>query len=148
MAVTPTRHRTAPLHAHRDPLLLSAVFVGGACGTAIRSLLEDAFAGPPRSWPWTTFSINVMGALVLGMLLEVLVRLGEDTGIRRLVRLGVGTGVLGGFTTYSSFMAETTKLSWPLATGYVVATLVLGALAAWAGIRVARPVTGRIRETA
>lgn len=149
MAVTSsTRRRSAPIHAHRDPRLLGVVFVGGACGTAIRSLLEDAFARSSASWPWTTFSINVIGAFVLGMLLEVLVRTGEDSGGRRLVRLGVGTGLLGGFTTYSTFMVETTKLFWPLATGYVVATVVLGALAAWAGIRIARPVTGRIGETA
>ncbi|WP_446664009.1 fluoride efflux transporter FluC [Flexivirga sp. B27] len=132
------RRRTASVHAHRDPLLLTVVFVGGAIGTAIRSLLSDAFPHRGDAFPWTTFAINVSGAFLLGLLLEALVRSGEDTGARRLIRLGVGTGVMGGFTTYSTFMVETTDLSWQLATAYVVATVVLGALAAWSGIRSAR----------
>ena len=145
--MTSTRRRTATIHAHRDPLLLGAVFLGGACGTAIRALLGDAFRRPAGSWPWTTFCINVIGASLLGFLLEALVRSGEDRGGRPLTRLGVGTGVLGGFTTYSTFMVETTGLSWLLAGGYVVATLVLGALAAWVGIRVAKT-SVRVGETA
>jgi len=140
VALTSTRRRTASVHAHRDPLLLGAVFLGGAVGTAIRSLLGDAFAGPSGSWPWTTLAINLTGAFLLGLLLEALVRSGEDTGGRRLARLGIGTGVMGGYTTYSTFMVETTDLPWPTAIGYVVATVVLGALLAWAGIRVAKTV--------
>lgn len=147
MALTSTRRRTATVHAHRDPLLLGVVFVGGACGTAIRALLGDAFPRPAGSWPWTTFCINVIGAFLLGLLLEGLVRSGEDRGTRRLLRLGVGTGVLGGFTTYSTFMVETTKLSWLPSASYVVATLVVGALAAWAGIRTAKA-SVRVGETA
>ncbi|HWC21118.1 MAG TPA: CrcB family protein [Flexivirga sp.] len=138
MALTSTRRRTATAHAHRDPLLLGVVFVGGACGTAARALLGDAFPTAAGAWPWTTFCINVIGAFLLGVLLEGLVRSGEDRGIRRLLRLGVGTGVMGGFTTYSTFMVETTKLSWLPAAGYVVATVVVGAVAAWLGIRAAK----------
>lgn len=145
MALTPIRRRGAAVHAHRDVRLLAVVFAGGACGTAIRSLLEDAFARPTPSWPWTTFGINVIGAFVLGLLLEALVRSGADTGRRRLVRLGMGTGVLGGFTTYSTFMVETTKLAWPQAVSYVAGSVVLGAVAAWAGIRCA---TAAIRGAA
>lgn len=146
MALTSTRRR-ASIHAHRDPVLLGVVFVGGAVGTAIRSLLGDAFAGPSGTWPWSTLAINLTGAFLLGLLLEGLVRSGEDTGGRRLVRLGIGTGVMGGYTTYSTFMVETTDLPWPMATGYVVATVVLGALLAWAGIRAAKafvPIGGTV----
>ncbi|MFC6706335.1 fluoride efflux transporter FluC [Flexivirga alba] len=148
MALTSTRRHTTTRHAHRNPFLLGTVFVGGACGTAIRSLLEDAFSRPTGSWPWITFAINVIGAFVLGFLLEALVRSGEDSGGRRLARLGVGTGLLGGFTTYSTFMVETTKLPWPVAVGYAVTSVVVGALAAWAGIRAARSVTLRGGENA
>lgn len=147
MALTSTR-QTAARHAHRNPLLLGAVFVGGACGTGIRSLLEDAFSRPTGSWPWITFAINVIGAFVLALLLEALVLSGEDTGGRRLARLGLGTGVLGGFTTYSTFMVETTKLPWPVAVGYVVASVIVGALAAWVGIRAARLVPRSAGENA
>lgn len=137
MALTSTR-QTATRHVHRNPLLLGTVFVGGACGTGIRSLLEDAFSRPTDSWPWITFAINVIGAFVLALLLEALVLSGEDTGGRRLLRLGLGTGVLGGFTTYSTFMVETTKLPWPVAVAYVVTSVVVGAFAARVGIRAAR----------
>lgn len=147
MALTSAR-QTTTRHIHRNPLLLATVFVGGACGTGIRSLLEDAFARPTDSWPWITFAINVIGAFVLAFLLETLVRSGEDSGGRRLVRLGVGTGVLGGFTTYSTFMVETTKLPWPVAIGYAVSSVVVGALAAWAGIRAGRTFTVRGGENA
>lgn len=148
MALTFTRRHTATRHPHRDPLLLGTVFVGGACGTAIRSLLEDALSRPTNSWPWITFVINVTGAFVLGFLLEALVRSGEDNGGRRLARLGIGTGVLGGFTTYSTFMVETTKLPVLVAIGYVVASVALGAVGAWAGIRAARPIKVRRGENA
>nr|WP_181445448.1 CrcB family protein [Flexivirga caeni] len=141
------RRRGSIVHAHRDPALLGTVFVGGAIGTAIRSLLEDAFTVPKDSWPWTTFAINVVGAFVLGFLLEGLVRSGMDTGYRRLARLGIGTGVLGGFTTYSTFMVETTKLPWALAISYVVGSLAIGALGAWLGIRTAKSLV-RVGETA
>ena len=140
MALTSTRRRTTSVSAHRDPVLLGIVFVGGALGTAIRSLLGDAFAGPSGSWPWTTLAINLSGAFLLGLLLEALVRSGTDTGTRRLARLGIGTGVMGGYTTYSTFMVETTQLSWLPAAAYVVATVVLGAVLAWAGIAAAKAV--------
>lgn len=146
MALTPTRNRATSGRAQRDPLLLAAVFVGGAAGTVIRSLLSDAFPHSGGTWPWTTFCINVSGTFLLGLLLEGLVRSGEDTGTRRLLRLGLGTGVLGGFTTYSTFMVETTRLAWLLATGYVVATVVLGGLAARLGIRTAKAFV-RVGET-
>lgn len=141
MALTPIRRRGAAVHAHRDVRLLAVVFAGGACGTAIRSLLEDAFARPTPSWPWTTFGINVIGAFVLGLLLEALVRSGADTGRRRLVRLGMGTGVLGGFTTYSTFAVETverlTQDSLVVGLAYPVASGVLGVTAAAVGYRIA-----------
>lgn len=148
MALTFARRHTTTRHAHRDPLLLGTVFLGGACGTAVRSLLEDAFSGPTSSWPWITFAINAIGAFALGFLLEALVRTGEDAGGSRLVRLGVGTGVLGGFTTYSTFMVETTKLPWLLAVGYAAASVAVGALAAWVGIRAGRQIRVRDGETA
>lgn len=117
--------------------MLLLIGVGGAVGTTVRSQLETAFPTGAGAWPWTTFWINVSGALVLGALLETLAVLGPDQGWRRLTRLGVGTGVLGGYTTYSSFVVETAVLGrgshYVLAAGYDVVSLVLGFAVAYLG---------------
>ncbi|ADG73159.1 Camphor resistance CrcB protein [Cellulomonas flavigena DSM 20109] len=124
------------------PLALPAgaalVAAGGTLGVLVRALLTSP-AGP-GAWPWATFVVNVTGSLVLGALLAVLQR-GPDVGQRRAVRLVVGTGVLGGFTTYSTFALEVHRL---VSTGHVVTgvvyalgSVVLGVAAAGVGIVVA-----------
>lgn len=92
------------------PAWLVVIGIGGTVGTAARAWLEAVFAPPPGTWPWVTFWINVGGSFVLGALLEVLAETGRDVGWRRGLRLGLGTGVLGGFTTYSTFSVETVQL--------------------------------------
>ena len=86
------------------------------------------------------------------MLLEAIAESGRDTGWRRGVRLGVGTGVMGGLTTYSTFSVETVLLlrsgHWLLATGYAVASVVTGVLAAMLGVRLVRWTTRGLRRTA
>ena len=131
------------------PLLALAglVAAGGAVGTTARALLEHAFAPTPGAWPWTTFWINLAGSFVLGALLETLLRSGPDTGRRRAVRLGCGTGVLGGFTTYSTFVVEVERLAdgghVALGAAYGLGSVVLGVLAALGGIALAAAVRGR-----
>lgn len=126
---------------HRERLvLLGLVFVGGVCGTWVRAELSNRFPVAADAWPWTTFWINVSGAFVLGVLLGLLARLGDDSGWRRRVRLGLGTGVLGGYTTYSTFAVEVVERQRDslilLSTGYALASLVCGVLAAAIGLRV------------
>lgn len=117
---------------------LGLVVAGGAVGTAVRAALENEFPAQPGSWPWTTFVINVTGAFLLGTLLGHLTSAGADEGLRRDVRLGVGTGVMGGFTTYSTFMVEVDSLlrSGHLGTGalYAGVGVLVGLLAAAAGL--------------
>jgi CrcB protein len=88
--------------------------------------------------PIGTFGINVVGAFLLGALLEALALRGADEGRRRDLRLFIGTGVLGGFTTYSAFAVDTDGLIVAQNVGgsilYAVATIVVGALATVAGI--------------
>lgn len=86
--------------------MLVAVGAGGLVGTTARWYLGESFPVAPGSWPVTTFAINMAGALVLGFLLEALTRVGPDTSWRRAGRLGLGTGALGSFTTYSTFAVE------------------------------------------
>jgi fluoride exporter len=116
------------------------VALGGTFGTAARFALTEALP----SWydvPVATFGVNVLGAFLLGVLLADQTRRGRDEGIRRAVRLLVGTGFLGGFTTYSSLAVDTDALARSgqagLALGYALTTVIIGALAAAVGIRLA-----------
>lgn len=130
---------------------LALIVVGGACGTSARAGLEGAFGASAGQWPWITLGINVLGSLVLGVLLEALAS-GDDRGWRRSVRLGVGTGVMGGFTTYSSYAVETVNLmlagQWLLALGYALVSVLIGIAAAAAGIVAVRRLRRRQRRAA
>lgn len=128
--------------------LAALVGAGGVLGTLVRAGLETALPPAAGAFPWTTFTINVVGAFLLGLLQEVLARRGPDEGVRRALRLGVGTGVIGGFTTYSTFVLETDRLllgdaaaPWVGLT-YVVVSLVAGLAAAVAGILAGRRLGG------
>ncbi|QTX06006.1 fluoride efflux transporter FluC [Agromyces archimandritae] len=116
----------------RSALLVAA---GGTLGSAARigiGLLLPASGG----MPWATLTVNLVGAFVLGALLEVLRRRGPDEGRRRALRLAAGTGFCGGFTTYSAFAVESVRLleSAPvLGVVYILATLLAGAAATLAG---------------
>lgn len=133
--IAPTKRTPAPVHLHWR--YIGLVAAGGAVGTAARYLLTETIP----AWhavPLATLGINVAGALALGVLVEALARRGRDQGIRRTLRLLVGTGFLGGFTSYSAFSMDTVLLVaggslWP-AVAYAVATVVLGATAAGVGI--------------
>jgi fluoride exporter len=133
-----------PLHRQVVPGIL--VFVGGALGTAARYGLGHALPTESGRWPTGTFVANLVGALVLGALLEALVRAGPDAGWRRRLRLLVGTGFCGGLTTYSTLAVEGDLLlrdhHQTLALAYLSATVVVGLLATVAGIALAATFRG------
>lgn len=130
------------------PTFIIVVILGGMLGVAAREGLILAF--PVDDVPWTVAAINITGAFALGLLLDLLARLGSDTGRRRRLRLFAGTGFLGGFTTYSALASDTVSLAsrgMPVsATGYALASVILGVLAAVAGTKVAALVFSRTRE--
>ena len=130
----------APRPIHLRPSALLLVFAGGTLGTAAREALSLAFP-PVDGIPYAIFAINITGTFLLGLLLESLVRRGPDHGGRRRVRLLLGTGAMGGFTTYSALAADTARLigSGSPAPGlaYGVGTVLIGAVATWAGIAIA-----------
>ncbi|BDZ48149.1 hypothetical protein GCM10025867_03900 [Frondihabitans sucicola] len=131
---------------HLSGRLILLVALGGAVGTGIREALALAWPAPPTGFPLTIFLINVVGAFTLGLLLESLSRRGADGGRRRILRLALGTGVLGGFTTYSSFATDVASRLGPstgVALGYAAASILLGSLAAFAGIALAAALHGR-----
>lgn len=130
-----------PLAIHLNWRFVALVGVGGACGTAARQLLGDAL-GTTHDFPIGTFLINVVGAFALGFLLECLAWSGSDAGHRRRIRLLLGTGFLGGFTTYSALAVDTDTLlradHLNLALAYAGGTIAMGLVASVAGIAVAR----------
>jgi fluoride exporter len=125
---------------------LALVFAGGTVGTAARyflSLVVPDWEGIQLG----IFLINVAGAFALGLLLEVLALRGADRGSRRVARLLIGTGVLGGFTTYSAFAvgADGLIVGDQVVAGlaYSVATILVGALATFAGIAAGAAISRR-----
>ncbi|BDZ41723.1 hypothetical protein GCM10025865_10220 [Paraoerskovia sediminicola] len=126
-----------PRPAHLDPALIGLVLAGGAVGTAGRYGLSLAIP-VVGGWHVATLVANVVGAFALGFLLEALLRPGAESRRTRRLRLGLGTGLLGGFTTFSSLAFEIERLFADgdpgTALAYAAATLVLGVAACVAGI--------------
>ena len=129
---------------HVRPLLL--VGCGGAAGSAARASLSGLV--PDLSGvPLGILCVNVVGAFLLGWLIEVLARGGPDIGRRRDLRLLLGAGVLGGFTTYSALAVDAGLLlsdrpGWALA--YGAGSIVLGVIATTGGILAGRKLPGRV----
>ncbi|WP_278103442.1 CrcB family protein [Microbacterium proteolyticum] len=111
---------------------LVSVFFGGALGTAARAGLTLALADDLG--PALVPLINVVGAFAIGILFGIRARMPMSTRAQR-AQLFFGTGVLGGFTTYSALAVESADLSllW-----WGAATVVVGTLAAWLGVLIGR----------
>lgn len=120
--------------------LILLVAVGGALGTTARYAVTH-LVGTGHLLPWATLVVNVSGAFLLGLLLERLSRAGPETPRRRRVRLGLGTGLLGGFTTYSALALEVHDLvgsaQAAAAIGYGVGSVLAGLAACAAGVALA-----------
>ena len=112
--------------------LLLVVAVGGAVGACARWQLGTWFPVGEGAFPWTTFAINVAGSVLLALLPAV-----AFVRSRPMLPPALGSGVLGGFTTFSTYSEETRSL---LAGGHtgLATTYLLGTLAAClAGVAVA-----------
>lgn len=121
---------------------LAAVFVGGALGTLARAGFEELAAPDPGHWPWPTFTVNFVGAFLLGWFVT---RLLERLPVSSYRRPCLGTGFCGGLTTFSTMQVETLKMlehgHYGLAVGYTVASIVAGLLA----LSVATALVRRVR---
>jgi fluoride exporter len=121
-----------------DPRVLGVTVAGGAIGVFARALLV-APVDDPAAVPWVTLGINVAGSLILGIVVGWL----DDR--RPLARAFLGTGVLGGFTTYSAFAVATAlwvTTPW-LAAGLAAASVIAGVGGALAGLFVGRRIADR-----
>lgn len=118
------------------------VALGGATGAVLRfhtGRLVGAIAGLNAAFPWGTFTINVSGSLLMGVLAGWLARHGTGGEAWRLL---LAVGVLGGFTTFSSFSLETALLVerglWPQAAAYALGSLVAGVTGLFLGLAIMR----------
>jgi len=130
-----TTEATKPLHLQWD--VIGIVAAGGVFGALARYGLGLVIPAP-NAWPLPILVINLSGALALGALLEGLSRRGPDVGHRRVLRLALGTGFLGAYTTYSTLALDAVHLftagEAPGAAGYLAASLLGGAAATTVGI--------------
>ncbi|WP_084516074.1 fluoride efflux transporter FluC [Microbacterium luticocti] len=134
-------HRPVALH----PKLILFVFVGGAVGTAIRAVLAFAFPWT-GTVPWTILVVNLCGALVLGFLLTALAVRTPETDARRDVRLFAGTGIMGGFTTYSELASDSAVIFGTdpvLAISFALLTVLGGVACAGIGVIAAKALVHR-----
>ena len=117
--------------------ILLAVFVGGALGTAFRLVLDATIVHHDDQFPLSTLLINIVGSFVLAILVARLWPVAPAW-----LRVGLGPGLLGGFTTFSAVMVSMVTLAASsqilLALAYLAATLVLGFGAAALGFRIGR----------
>lgn len=129
------------------PRWIGLVFLGGLVGSLARFALATWWPVAAGGFPWPTLGGNLVGALLLGWVLTVGARW---TRADPVVRLLVGAGALGSFTTYSTLAVELTELlrdgSMTVAASYAVASLVGGIAAAFLGIRAGRLRVGSSRQ--
>jgi CrcB protein len=121
-----------------DPRVLGVTVAGGAIGVFARALVV-APVDDPAAVPWVTLGINVAGSLILGIVVGWL----DDR--RPLARAFLGTGIMGGFTTYSAFAVATALWAttpW-LAAGLAAASVVAGVGGALAGLFLGRRISDR-----
>lgn len=121
--------------------VLAVIALGGALGSLARWGVGRLILHDTGQLPWSTLVENVAGAFVLGALMVLLLEVWPPS---RLVRPFLGVGVLGGFTTFSTYMLDTQDLLRAgrpgAALGYLFATLLLGLVASWAGVALTRGV--------
>jgi CrcB protein len=120
-------------------MVVIVVALGGAIGASLRWSVNELFGPTGSGFPWSTFVENVSGSLVLALVV-VVVRVRWPH--RRLVAPFLGAGVLGGYTTFSTFSADTRLLvasgDAGLALLYVGCTLAAGLAAIRVGAAVGR----------
>ena len=121
---------------------LLAVAAGGAAGAVLRWLMAGAvqrYSG--GAFPWGTFAVNALGSFLLGFLFVWLI---ERSTATELVRLALTVGLLGAFTTFSTYSLESIRLlqegAYGLAAGNVFGQVFICLLLTWIGIQLARAI--------
>ncbi len=117
------------------------VMSGGAIGAGLRYGITRALPVSPGGWPWPTFAANVVGGLAMGVLAAWVLR-GDNSA--EPLRLFIGVGVLGGFTTFSAFSLEMAQMvqrgETGMAAAYAFASVLLALGALFAGMTAAKAI--------
>lgn len=128
---------------------LAVISAGGVLGALARYALQSEFPSAASGFDWATFGINVSGCLLIGI---VIVFAAESRRAHRLLRPFAATGILGGFTTFSTYivgMQRALSAGAPrTALAYGAGTALAALAAAWAGIGLANWVVGVVRGPA
>lgn len=123
------------------------VFGGGIVGTLMRAVLVALMPVEPGQIPWSTFAVNVIGAFLLAILWGYLIGTELPPAWAQRIRLSVGVGLLGSFTTYSAFIAQIYTLQGsgaPVhALAYTVLSICVGLGSSCAGLWCARRLWSR-----
>lgn len=130
----------------RQAPVLAVIAAGGVLGSLARHGAASLQADAGTGWPWAILVVNVSGCLLIGVLMAVLLDL---TAPHRLLRPFLGIGVLGGYTTFSTYAVDTQRLlsdgRAAAALTYYLVTPVLALLAVWIGTAATRALRGRRR---
>ncbi len=115
-----------------ETTVLAAIAAGGAIGAAARYLVGQQWPTPRGAFPASTLAVNVLGCALIGVLMVLVTEVWSD---QRLLRPFLGVGVLGGFTTFSTYAVDTQRLvaGGHAATAllYLAATPIGALLAVW-----------------
>jgi len=126
-------------HRRLRPTIILAVAAGGSLGSMARYELGEQFAVAAGSFPWVTFGVNVSGSFLLGLLLTFVLERWPPT---QYVRPFVAIGVLGTYTTFSTYSVEADLLfkDGHVAVGvaYVLGSVAAAGLAVYLGMVTAR----------
>src|SRR4029450_6182787 len=87
--------------------ILAVIALGGAVGATVRQIVSEALPRASEEFPFGTFVVNVSGSLLIGLLMVSIVDVRRP---HRLVRPFLGVGLLGGYTTFSTYVVETERL--------------------------------------
>ncbi|MFG2871828.1 CrcB family protein [Streptomyces sp. NPDC048338] len=124
---------------------VGVVAAGGALGAAARYGAALVWPTPAGAFPWTTFGVNILGCAAIGALVVLVTETG--TAPHPLVRPFLGTGILGGFTTFSTYALDTQRLlgAGDTARGlaYMGATVAAALAAVWAATAATRGLLAR-----
>lgn len=114
--------------------VLAAVSLGGGIGAAARYGASLLWPAAPDAFPWTTLAVNAAGCAAIGVLMVLVTEAGPA---HPLVRPFLGTGVLGGFTTFSTYAVDLQRLvaggAARTALAYLALTLLAALAAVWSG---------------
>lgn len=121
---------------------LVLVMVGGAVGSGLRYGVAVGMSAISTIFPTATLLVNIVGSFLLGCLAG---SIGTPLQLEESTQLLLGTGICGGFTTYSAFAVESVRLTesqqYLPAAAYVASTLLLCSLASWGGLVLIRSIS-------